>query len=286
MEIGIIAGSGFYRMEGMAVKEKIKMETPYGSPSSEIVVGEIAGKEVAFLSRHAEGHLFIPSHINYRANIYAFKLLRIKKIFSVSAVGSLREEIKPGDFVVPDQLIDFTKNRINTFFEPGLAGHVSMAHPFCEKLRNLVISSSGELGIKTHKEGTYICIEGPQFSTKGESNLFRGWGADVIGMTNLPEAKLAREAEMCYCTIALVTDYDCWHESEEKVTVEIILKVMTKNVERVKALLKRCIEKMKDEDCECNNSLKDVFVTNPSKVDEKLLEKLKVIVGRYFEKKG
>jgi len=285
MEIGIIAGSGFYRMEGMAVKEKIKVDTPYGSPSSEIVIGKLGGKEIAFLSRHAEGHLFIPSHINYRANIFAFKLLGVKKIFSVSAVGSLREDIKPGDFVVPDQLIDFTKNRINTFFEPGLAAHVSMAFPFCEKMRNLVISSAKELGIKTHERGTYICIEGPQFSTRAESNLFRKWGADIIGMTNLPEAKLAREAEICYATLALVTDYDCWHESEEKVTVEMILNVMAKNVENAKSLLKRCIENVKNEDCECNNSLKDVFVTNPSLANKDVIKKLRPILGKYFDKK-
>lgn len=285
MEIGIIAGSGFYRMEGMAVKEKIKVDTPYGSPSSEIVIGKLGGKEIAFLSRHAEGHLFIPSHINYRANIFAFKLLGVKKIFSVSAVGSLREDIKPGDFVVPDQLIDFTKNRINTFFEPGLAAHVSMAFPFCEKMRRLLLSSAEELGIKTHERGTYICIEGPQFSTRAESNLFRKWGADIIGMTNLPEAKLAREAEICYATLALVTDYDCWHESEEKVTVEMILNVMAKNVERAKSLLKRCIEKIDDGDCECNYSLKDVFVTNPSLANKDVIEKLRPILGKYFDKK-
>lgn len=280
--IGIIAGSGFYRMEGLEVVKEVDLDTPYGKPSSRIVLGRLNGKEVAFLSRHAEGHLFMPSHINYRANIYAMKVLGVDKLFSVSAVGSLREEIKPGEFVVPDQLIDFTKGRINTFFEPGLAAHVSMAFPFCQRLRDVLSSCATECGIKVHTSGTYICIEGPQFSTKGESNLFRSWGADIIGMTNVPEAKLAREAEMCYATLALVTDYDCWHESEEKVSVEMILEVMRKNVKHAQAVLKRCVEKVGNEECECNSALKNVFVTSPSFADKKVLEKLKPIIGKYF----
>lgn len=284
MRIGIIAGSGFYRMEGIKIKEEIFPDTPWGKPSSPIVIGELGGKEIAFLSRHGDGHVIMPTDIPYRANVFALKVLGVKKLISVSAVGSLREHITPGDFVVPDQIIDFTKKRAYTFFEKGLVAHVSMAEPFCLELRRLLIESTVKVKGDVCKNGTYVCVEGPQFSSKAESNLFRHWGADVIGMTNMPECKLAREAEMCYATLALVTDYDCWHEEEEKVTVEMILEVMAKNVNTAKDVLKEVIKCIKDDDCICQSALKDVFVTHPQKADSEVVKKLEPIIGKYFKK--
>lgn len=284
MRIGIIAGSGFYRMEGIKIKEEFFPDTPWGKPSSPIVIGELEGKEVAFLSRHGEGHTIMPTDIPYRANIFAFKLLGVKKLISISAVGSLRENIKPGDFVIPDQIIDFTKNRVSTFFERGLVAHVSMAEPFCPNLRGVLKESTIKVKGDVHDGGTYVCIEGPQFSSRAESHLFRNWGADIIGMTNMPECKLAREAEMCYATLALVTDYDCWREECEKVTVEMILEIMSKNVNTAKDVLKEVVKAVKDDDCECQSSLKNVFVTNPQRADPEVLRKLEPIIGKYFKK--
>ncbi len=227
-QIGIVGGSGLYKMDELKNVEKVALETPFGEPSGKYVLGTLEGKRVAFLARHGTGHRILPSELNFRANIYGFKFLGVEFILSASAVGSLKEGIPPLDVVIPDQFIDRTRGRVSTFFGSGLAAHVGFAHPFCSILSEKLYESGKTVGASVHKGGTYVCMEGPQFSTLAESNLYRSWGADVIGMTNLQEAKLAREAEICYSTMALVTDYDCWHEEEEDVTVEAIIENLQK----------------------------------------------------------
>jgi 5'-methylthioadenosine phosphorylase len=222
IKIGVIGGSGLYQMNELMNVEEVSMTTPFGDPSDAFVTGTLDGVPIAFLSRHGRGHRILPSEINYRANIYGFKKLGVEWLISVSAVGSMKEHIAPLDIVIPDQMFDQTKRRISTFFGSGVVGHIGFAHPLCPNLAGLLESSCKQADVKTHRGGTYICIEGPQFSTKAESRIYRQWGVDVIGMTNLPEAKLAREAEICYATMALVTDYDCWHETEEIVTIESV----------------------------------------------------------------
>ncbi|RLF13511.1 MAG: S-methyl-5'-thioadenosine phosphorylase [Thermoprotei archaeon] len=258
-EIGIIGGSGLYDPGLFKEVKSIKVYTPYGPPSDEIIVGEFKGRRIAFLPRHGRGHVVPPHMINYRANIWALKTLGVERIIAVSAVGSLREDYRPGDFVVPDQFIDFTKNRAYTFFDGRLVAHVSMADPFCPELREVAIKTAKELGIPVHEKGTYVCIEGPRFSTRAESRLYKSWGADIIGMTLVPEVNLAREAQICYVTIAMITDYDVW--AEKPVTAEEVIKVMKENVEKAKKLLYELIPRIpKERKCPCKEALKEALM--------------------------
>lgn len=286
IKIGVIGGSGVYNIEELKNVKEYNITTPFGKPSDKIVVGELEGKKVAFLPRHGKGHFISPTEINSHANIYALKLLGVEFLFSISACGSLKEEIKPRDFVLPNQIYDRTKFRKQTFFGEGIVGHISFAEPYCENLRSLVYSCAKEIGITIHYGGTYVCIEGPQFSTKAESKVYRSYGFDIIGMTALPEAKLAREAEMCYATIALVTDYDVWKEGRE-VTVEEVLENMKYNTESCKKLLKNVIRKLDvtKRDCQCKDTLKYAILTNKKYVNKKTYQKLKLLVGKYISLK-
>lgn len=281
--IGIIGGSGLYRMEGMTGIEKMKISTPFGEPSDAIILGTVEGARVAFLPRHGEGHRISPSELPAKANIYALKSLGVERIISVSAVGSLKEEIAPLDIVVPDQLIDATKGRASTFFTDGIVGHVSLAEPFCPVLSQLSFEASTRAGAKVHKGGTYLVVEGPQFSPRAESQLYRSWGADVIGMTALPEAKLAREAEICYVTLAVVTDYDCWHASYESVTTDMILTNLRKGVETVKQILKLLLPSIpKERDCACASALKHAIATDRKCITEEKRKQLGLLIGKYL----
>ena len=278
--LGIIGGSGLYKMEGLDVKEKVAIETPYGSPSDEIILGKLRGKNMAFLPRHGLGHFIPPSEINFRANIFAMKKIGVEKIISVSAVGSMKEEYPPGHFVVPNQFIDRTHRRISTFFTTGMVGHVSLADPICNATSKVLFEAAEKAGASVHKGGTYICIEGPQFSTRAESNVYRQWGVDVIGMTNVTEAKLSREAGLCYSTLALVTDYDCWHIEEEPVTLEAVLEIMHKNVERAQMVINELVPMLENlDDCVCSISPKQAVVTDSSRIPEKLKNDLSILFG-------
>src|SRR5471032_1527100 len=256
IEIGIIWGSGLYDMAALTDREEKRLSTPFGEPSGPYVIGTLGGKRVAFLSRHGLGHRLLPSELNFRANIYGFKVLGVERILSASAVGSLREEYKPLDIVIPDQFVDRTKGRISTFFGRGLVAHVGFAHPFCGVLSKIAGDSVQAVGATVHRGGTYVNMEGPQFSTLAESKLYRSWGADVIGMTNLQEAKLAREAEICYATIALVTDYDCWHPDHDAVTVDQIVKVLHTNADNAARVVKQAVAVIpKERTCKCGSAL-------------------------------
>ncbi|HEY5626679.1 MAG TPA: S-methyl-5'-thioadenosine phosphorylase [Nitrospira sp.] len=280
-DIGIIGGSGLYDIEGLRNVKRMAVRTPFGRPSDDIIVGELDGIRVAFLSRHGVGHRLNPSEINYRANVYALKSLGVRRVISVSAVGSMQESLKPGDVVLPDQFIDLTKRRVSTFFEGGAVAHVPFGEPICASLRSSLLSAAQATGGTVHLGGTYVCIEGPQFSTKAESRLYRQWGVSVIGMTNLPEAKLAREAELCYATVALVTDYDCWHETEEAVTVEAILATLHHNVALAKRILRGTMESAASvADCACQRALQDAIITAPSHISAGLRRKLSLLTER------
>ena len=284
-QIGIVGGSGLYKMDELKHVEKVALETPFGEPSGKYVLGTLEGKRVAFLARHGTGHRILPSELNFRANIYGFKLLGVEFILSASAVGSLKEGIPPLDVVIPDQFIDRTRGRVSTFFGSGLAAHVGFAHPFCSILSEKLYESGNTVGASVHKGGTYVCMEGPQFSTLAESNLYRSWGADVIGMTNLQEAKLAREAEICYSTMALVTDYDCWHEEEEDVTVEAIIENLQKNAETAKKTMIETIKTLPFErTCECATALQFGIITDRSHIPEEVKRDLDPIIGKYLNK--
>ncbi len=284
VKIGVIGGSGLYAMNELKEVEEIKLQTPFGDPSDAYITGTLEGKRIAFLARHGRGHRIMPSEINYRANIYGFKKLGVEWLVSVSAVGSMKEHIKPLDFVIPDQFYDNTKRRISTFFGDGIVGHVGMANPVCPELADLFEKSCREDGVTTHKNGTYICIEGPQFSTKGESKIYRQWGVDIIGMTNMPEAKLAREAEICYATMALVTDFDCWHESEEIVTIEAVIAVLMKNVNNARGILRKIVQGLPlQRKCECGTALANGVITNKEHIPAKTLQNLELIVGKYLK---
>jgi len=283
VKIGIIGGSGLYKMEGVMGVEEVKVSTPFGEPSDAIILGNLEGVKVAFLPRHGEGHRIGPSELPAKANIYALKSLGVERIVSVSAVGSLKEEIEPLDVVIPDQLIDATKGRASTFFTGGIVGHVSFAEPFCPVLRQLSFEASTKVGARVHKGGTYLVVEGPQFSTKAESQLYRSWGADVIGMTGLPEAKLAREAEICYATLAIVTDYDCWHPSYESVTTEMILTNLRKGIDTVKGILKLLLPAIPQKrDCACASALKYAIATEAKYVPEQKKKELELLIGKYL----
>ena len=281
--IGIIGGSGLYDMAELTDREERRIETPFGEPSAPYVLGTLRGRRVAFLARHGAGHRFMPSELNFRANIFGFKLLGVEYIISASAVGSLRDEYKPLDLVIPDQFLDRTRGRISTFFGSGLVAHVGFAHPFCAPLSDITHRAAQSAGATVHKGGTYVCMEGPQFSTLAESRLYRSWGMDIIGMTNLQEAKLAREAEICYSTIALVTDYDCWHPEHDQVTVEMIVANLMQNARTAQEVIANAVGLLPFErTCECASALKYAIITRPDAVPAETKTKLSAIVGRYL----
>lgn len=284
-KVGIIGGSGLYEMEGMEnVEEVVILDTPFGQPSDNFITGTFHGVEVVFLARHGRGHRISPSEINYRANIFEMKRMGVDAILSVSACGSLKEEIKPLDFVVPDQFVDRTnKDRESSFFTNGIVAHIPFADPFSEELRTILIAGAKQAEANVHEKGTYIVMEGPQFSTRAESNLYRSWGMDIIGMTNLTEAKLAREAEISYATLAAVTDYDCWHDSHDSVTVEMIIEYLTKNVKKAKEILKYAIPEVgKLEQFSAANALEHAIITDRDKIPEQNRKHLEVIAGKYL----
>jgi 5'-methylthioadenosine phosphorylase len=282
-EIGIIGGSGLYAMPGLVNVHEERVETPFGWPSDAFVMGELDGKRVAFLARHGRGHKILPSELNFRANIYAMKMLGVERILSVSAVGSLKEEHKPTDFVIPDQFIDRTFARVGTFFGDGIVGHVAFGDPVCATVRGAFEKACAEAGVVGKNGGTYICIEGPQFSTRAESKLYRSWGADVIGMTNLQEAKLAREAEICYATLAMVTDYDCWFEGHDDVTVEQVVAVLHQNAENGTKVVRAAIAAMpKERACACVDALKYAILTDKKAIPESVRQRLGLLLGKYL----
>ncbi|MGI9558210.1 MAG: S-methyl-5'-thioadenosine phosphorylase [Thermodesulfobacteriota bacterium] len=283
--IGIIGGSGLYGISGFENTEKVEVKTPWGNPSDRITTAEAGDVKLAFLPRHGSGHTVMPSEINYRANIYALKSLGVRQVISVGAVGSMKEEIKPGDMVIPSQFIDHTKRRESTFFGGGVVAHVSMADPVCAGLCDVLADAAEKSGAAAKRGGTYICMEGPQFSSRAESNLYRQWGVDVIGMTNMPEAKLAREAEMCYATLAMATDYDCWHPGHDSVTVEDILKTLGENVEKAKNILKTAVEIIAGlPDCPaCPRALENAVLTRPEAMSAEAKKRLGVIIGRFLK---
>jgi 5'-methylthioadenosine phosphorylase len=282
-EIGIIGGSGLYSMPGFTNVHEERIETPFGDPSDAFVLGEIAGRKVAFLARHGCGHRIMPSELNFRANIYAFKKLGVERIFSISAVGSLKEEHKPGDFVIPDQFIDRTSKRIATFFGEGIVGHISFGDPVCATVAKAAAQACAKVGVTGHLGGTYVCMEGPQFSTRAESNLYRSWGADVVGMTNLQEAKLAREAEICYATIAMVTDYDCWRVGHAPVTIEEVIAVSNKNAENAAKVVRAAVAAIPAErNCACASASQYAIMTQPNAIPAAAKEKLKLLFGKYL----
>jgi 5'-methylthioadenosine phosphorylase len=280
--IGIIGGSGLYSMPGFEAHEELRLETPFGEPSDAYIVGKLEGKEVAFLARHGRGHRLSPSELNFRANIYGMKALGVERILSLSAVGSLKQEHAPLDFVIPDQFFDRTRGRVSTFFGGGLVAHISFADPVCPQLSNVVHQSAGAIGINSKAGGTYLCMEGPAFSTRAESNVYRSWGMDVIGMTNLQEAKLAREAEICYVTIAMVTDYDCWHEEHDAVTVDQIIQNLTTNAENACKLVRHVVQMMPDaRTCKCGSALKHAIITDRAAIPASAKSKLGLLIGKY-----
>lgn len=282
--IGVIGGSGLYEIDGLEKIEYKDIETPWGVPSDSFVVGILNNTRMVFLPRHGRGHKIMPSNINYRANIYGMKALGVDSIISVSAVGSMKEEIAPGDVVLPDQFIDFTKKRESSFFGEGVVAHVSMADPVCPYLSQTLFEVLSDMNTKVHRGGTYICIEGPQFSSKSESNLFRSWGVDVIGMTNMPEAKLAREAEICYSTLALSTDYDCWHEDHDNVTVEDVISILLQNTELAKKVVKNTVSLLSsNKDCNCENSLENAIITQSEAIGKEVKDKYNLLIGKYIQ---
>ena len=280
--LAVIGGSGFYQMEGIEDVEEVRVATPYGDPSDVIVIGKLGGIAVAFLPRHGRGHRVTPTEVNHRANIYALKTLGVERLISISAVGSLREEIRPLDIVVPDQLIDLTRGRQSTFFGDGIVAHVGFADPFCPELSGVLLEAARVSGATVHRGGTYVCMEGPQFSTRAESNLYRQWGASLIGMTACPEAKLAREAEICYGTLAMATDYDCWHVSEESVTVEMVVQNLLANVATAKIILRRTIDLLvAGRGCECGSALATAIMTRSDLIPTATRERLGPIIAKY-----
>ena len=285
VKIGIIGGSGLYQMPELSDVEEIKVETPFGSPSDAFIVGTLEGERVAFLPRHGRGHRFTPTELPFRANIYAMKSLGVERILSASAVGSLQEQYAPLDMVIPDQFFDRTRARVkeSTFFGEGIVAHVSFAHPVCSALGDVLQSSCAAADVKVHRGGTYLCMEGPAFSSVAESNVYRSWGMDIIGMTNLQEAKLAREAEICYATLALVTDYDCWHPDHDAVSVETVIEYLNKNVRNAQTIMRESIKRLKNEEraCKCGSALKNAIFTAKDLWPEATTKKLDAIIQKY-----
>ncbi len=283
IQIGIIGGSGLYAMNDLKDPESVSVHTPFGQPSGDYILGTMAGVRVAFLARHGHGHALTPSEINYRANIYGFKKLGVAHIISVTAVGSLKEDIKPLDVVIPDQFYDRTKNRISTFFGHGLVAHVAFAQPICPHLSALLYAIGDESGLRVHQGGSLVCIEGPAFSTKAESRLYGSWGMDIVGMTSLTEAKLAREAEICYAAMALVTDYDCWREGTTEVTVEEVVENVNKNITNAQQVIRKIVPKVgSDRSCPCNHALAGAIMTDPDAIPEETLDRLRFLVKKYL----
>lgn len=282
--IGVIGGSGLYRIPGLEVLEERAVPTPFGDPSDAYLIGELEGVRIAFLARHGRGHRLMPSELNFRANVFGFKVLGVETIVSASAVGSLRETYAPMDIVFPDQFIDRTRHRVDTFFGEGLVAHAAFAHPICEETRAALAEASRRVGAVTHDRGAYVCMEGPQFSTKAESMLYRSWGADVIGMTNLQEAKLAREAEICYATMALVTDYDAWHETEAPVSVETIVEYLHRNAATACAIVREVVPRLaaRARTCECASALRDAILTDRAMIPPERIRQLAPIIGKYI----
>ncbi len=282
-QIGIIGGSGLYEIP-LENRRETEVETPFGSPSDSFLTGQLQGKNVAFLARHGRGHRLIPSELNFRANLYGFKKLGVSQILSASAVGSLRLEHKPMDFVLPEQFLDRTSKRISTFFGDGIAAHISFADPVCHRLLETVEQASSNIQFPIKRGGTYVCMEGPAFSTRAESHLYRSWGMDLIGMTNLQEAKLAREAEICYVTLAMVTDYDCWHEEEDAVTVEKLIEYLNKNSENAQRLLTEVVRVLPEQsDCPCQHALESAIITDPKAIPQSARGRLDAIIGKYLD---
>jgi 5'-methylthioadenosine phosphorylase len=282
-EIGIIGGSGLYHMPGFEQQEEADIITPFGYPSDNYVLGALAGRKVAFLARHGRGHRISPSELNFRANIYGMKKLGVERIISLSAVGSLKEEHRPQDFVIPDQFFDRTRSRVSTFFGEGLVAHISFADPLCPEMSGVVADACRASGVTVKQGGTYLCMEGPAFSTKAESNVYRSWGMDVIGMTNLQEAKLAREAEICYVTVAMVTDYDCWHPEHDAVTVADIITNLTRNAENASNVVAAAVAAMPaGRSCKCGSALAHAIITDRTKVPESTRKKLGILIDKYF----
>ncbi len=284
-EIGIIGGSGLYSMPGLTGVHEERVSTPFGDPSDAFVLGELEGHKVAFLARHGRGHRLLPSELNFRANLYAFKKLGVTRILSMSAVGSLKEEHRPGEFLVPDQFIDRTFHRISTFFGDGIVAHVAFGDPVCTTVAETITAACKSEAVTVKSGGTYVCMEGPQFSTRAESNLYRSWGADVIGMTNLQEAKLAREAEICYATAAMVTDYDCWHPGHDEVTVDQIVAVLNQNAANACRVIKAAVAAMPPErKCGCGSALQYGILTAPDAIPAATRDKLDLLIGKYLKK--
>jgi 5'-methylthioadenosine phosphorylase len=286
-DVGIIGGSGLYEMEGLQAIREVAVSTPFGKPSDRLLLGTLDGTRVAFLARHGRRHTIAPSDINYRANVYAMKAVGVTRLISVSAVGSMKEGHRPGHVVLPDQFIDLTKRRVSTFFDHGIVAHVAFSDPICPRLSARLLKAGQEAGATVHSSGVYLCIEGPQFSTRAESLLYRQWSVDVIGMTNLPEAKLAREAELCYATMALVTDYDCWHEQEAAVTVEAILTTLRENVALAKRILRLAVAVATEpRTCACGRALEHAVLTGPSHIPAATRRRLDLLLGKYFKTSG
>jgi len=285
VKIGIIGGSGLYQMPELRDIEEVNVDTPFGSPSDAFIVGTLEGERVAFLPRHGRGHKFLPTEVPFRANIYAMKSLGVERILSASAVGSLQEQYAPLDMVIPDQFFDRTRGRVkeSTFFGEGIVAHVSFAHPVCAGLGDVLEESCSTADVKVHRGGTYLCMEGPAFSSVAESNVYRSWGMDIIGMTNLQEAKLAREAEICYATLALVTDYDCWHPGHDAVSVETVIEYLNKNVSNAQKIMRESIKRLKDSDrsCKCGSALKNAIFTPSALWPEATTSKLEAIIKKY-----
>lgn len=285
IQIGIIGGSGLYNMEGLSSVSTVTIDTPFGHPSDAYVIGSIGSVRVAFLPRHGRGHRLTPSEVNYRANIYGFKQLGASHILSVTAVGSLRDDIQPLDIVIPDQFLDRTSGRKSTFFGDGLVAHIAFAQPICPDLACLLHETAVATGVTTHKDGTLVCMEGPAFSTRAESKLYRQWGMDIIGMTSLQEAKLSREAEMCYAALALVTDYDCWHEDESEVTVETVLQNLNKNISHAKKIIQTIVPKIAQRrDCLCATALENAIMTDQNIIPEETRKKLGIFINKYLSR--
>jgi 5'-methylthioadenosine phosphorylase len=283
-EIGIIGGSGLYNMPGIQRMRRVRVATPFGKPSDTFLLGQLEGREVAFLSRHGRGHVLMPSEINFRANLYALKKLGVTRIISVSAVGSLREELKPLDMVLPAQFFDRTTNRPSTFFGGGIVAHISFADPVCPVLVDVLSQACASNGVNCHRGGTYICMQGPAFSTKAESATYRAWGMDVVGMTNLQEAKLAREAEICYATLAMVTDYDCWHPAHDAVTVDQIIDYLNRNAQKAQKIIRAAVRQMpKERSCKCGSALAHAILTDPKKIPPQVRKKLALLLGKYLK---
>ncbi len=283
-EIGIIGGSGLYTMPGLTRVREIRITTPFGKPSDAYVLGELEGRKVAFLARHGRGHLLLPSEVPYRANIFGMKKLGVERIISVSAVGSLREEYKPLDMAVPSQFFDRTRGRVSTFFGGGIVAHIGFADPVCATVQNALAAVCDSINVTCHHGGTYVCMEGPAFSTLAESNTYRAWGMDLIGMTNLTEAKLAREAEICYATLAMVTDYDCWHPHHDAVTVSQVIECLNRNVEHAQNIIRGAVARMpRERTCKCGSALAHAILTDRRKIPAAARKRLDIIIGKYLK---